>query len=60
MRLIDSFKPAELAAELGVAVSTLAGWRSKGTGPRHVLIAGRVHYLRTDVEQWLTDQINAA
>ncbi|WP_313679762.1 helix-turn-helix transcriptional regulator [Corynebacterium stationis] len=60
MRIIDGYKPAELSEELGVNVGTLANWRSTGKGPKFVRIAGRIHYMRTDVEQWIQDQINAA
>lgn len=60
MSIIDGYKPAELSEELGVKVGTLANWRSTGKGPKFVRIAGRIHYMRADVEQWLTDQINAA
>lgn len=60
MRIIDSFKPEELAQELGSTTGTLANWRSRGKGPKFVRIAGRIHYMRTDVEQWIQNQINAA
>lgn len=60
MRIIDSFKPEELAQELGSTTGTLANWRSRNKGPKFVRIAGRIHYMRTDVEQWIQDQINAA
>lgn len=60
MKIIDGYKPAELAEGIGTTTGTLANWRSKGQGPKFVRIAGRVFYLKSDVEQWLTDQINAA
>lgn len=60
MRIIDSFKPEELAQELGSTTGTLANWRSTGKGPKFVRIAGRIHYMRTDVEKWIESQINAA
>ena len=53
----DSFTPAELSEELGVSVHTLNTWRSRKKGPRFVRIAGRIHYMRTDVEQWINDEI---
>lgn len=55
----DSFTPAELSEELGVTVGTLATWRSSKPrcGPEFHRIAGRIHYMRTDVEQWLADEI---
>lgn len=60
MKIIDSFKPAELAEEIDVSVGTLARWRGQGQGPRFVRIAGRIHYMRTDVVNWVQSQINAA
>lgn len=57
MALIDSIKPDELATELGVTKSTLATWRSRGKGPEFKRIAGRIHYMRDDVEQWIDEQI---
>ena len=60
MKLIDGFRPAELSQEIGVTVCTLATWRSVGKGPKFVRIAGRIHYMRTDVQEWLQNQINAA
>lgn len=62
MRLIDSFTPDELAQELGVTKGTLATWRSSKPrrGPEFHRIAGRIHYMRTDVEQWIQEQIAAA
>ena len=60
MRLIDAYKPQELATELGVSVHTLNTWRSRNKGPKFVRIAGRIHYMRTDVQEWIQSQINAA
>ena len=60
MSIIDGYKPAELAEELGVKVGTLANWRNSNKGPKFVRIAGRIHYMRTDVQEWIQKQINAA
>ncbi|HCG3140088.1 TPA: helix-turn-helix domain-containing protein [Corynebacterium striatum] len=60
MGLLDAYKPQELASELGVSVHTLNTWRSRKKGPRFVRIAGRIHYMRADVEQWVQEQIAAA
>lgn len=60
MGLLDAYKPQELANELGVSVHTLNTWRSRNKGPRFVRVAGRIHYMRTDVEQWIQEQIAAA
>lgn len=60
MKIIDSLKPAELAKEIDVSTGTLARWRGNGRGPRFVRIAGRIHYLKSDVQEWIQSQINAA
>lgn len=56
----DAITPAELAESTGFSINTLATWRSKEKGPKFVRIMGRVYYLKSDVNQWLTDEINAA
>lgn len=46
----------QLAAMLGVEISTLADWRRKGYGPPFARLKGergRVRYLRSDVIAWL-------
>ncbi|MDK7139355.1 DNA-binding protein [Corynebacterium simulans] len=59
MQLIDSIKPTELAEQIGVTESTLATWRCRNKGPRFVRIAGRIHYMRADVEAWIAEQVAA-
>lgn len=59
MALIERFKPQELADELDVSIHTLSTWRSRKQGPRYVHIAGRVYYLKADVEAWIAEQIAA-
>ncbi|WP_312714327.1 helix-turn-helix transcriptional regulator [Corynebacterium flavescens] len=56
----DTIDTQELAGRIGIAPSTLNTWRSRGKGPKFVRIAGRIRYMRTDVENWLNDQISAA
>lgn len=41
---------AEASAYLGVAVSTLEGWRQDGQGPPFVKYGRAVRYHRTDLE----------
>lgn len=45
---------------LGVAVSTLNTWRSRGTGPKFHRIGGRIRYFKADLQAWLTEQMNPA
>lgn len=46
----------ELSESIGVAVKTLANWRSQATGPKYVKAGGRVRYRLSDVESWLTSR----
>ncbi|KAF2778583.1 helix-turn-helix domain-containing protein [Streptomyces sp. OM5714] len=52
--------PAQVAAEYGVAVRTLANWRYLGIGPKFVKLtqgrSGRVRYSRADVDAWISQQ----
>jgi excisionase family DNA binding protein len=44
---------AELAAYLGVPVSTLYFWRERGRGPRGFKVGKELRYRATDVADWL-------
>ena len=46
-------KPDEVAHQLGVKPSTLAGWRSKRFGPPFTKIGGIVGYLEAELEKWI-------
>ena len=46
--------PNEVAQAYDVTEGTLAKWRSIGRGPNYYKLAGRVFYLRSDVEKDLT------
>ncbi|MGV0807052.1 helix-turn-helix transcriptional regulator [Mycolicibacterium setense] len=51
----------ETAEFLHVPVATLRWWRHRGTGPKAFRLGVRkVMYRRSDVEQWLERQYNAA
>ncbi len=56
--------PAQVAAEYGVAVRTLANWRYLGIGPKFVKLtegrSGRVRYPRTSVAAWIADRESGA
>ena len=45
--------PAKLAEHLEVSTGTLANWRSAGTGPKYVRLAGVVRYRVDAVEKWI-------
>jgi predicted DNA-binding transcriptional regulator AlpA len=46
--------PPEAAALLRVAERTLADWRYRGVGPRHIRYSGRaLRYRLSDVDAWL-------
>lgn len=47
------YSPAELAAELGLSVQTLAHWRTLGRGPEFVKVGGRVRYRGSAVKRYL-------
>jgi hypothetical protein len=44
---------AEAAKYLGRASKTLAVWKWQGTGPRWILIGGRVFYYRKDLDDYI-------
>ena len=46
------FDRSEVAARLGVAVQTLAGWAVQGIGPKHVVIGKFARYHIEDLEDW--------
>lgn len=46
-------RPDELADQLGLKPSTLAGWRRTGKGPRFAKRGHVVLYSRAAVEEWL-------
>jgi predicted DNA-binding transcriptional regulator AlpA len=44
------------AIYLGFAPKTLADWATKGTGPKYVMVGGRVFYFREDIDAWIGSQ----
>jgi excisionase family DNA binding protein len=50
----------ELAAYLGVPVSTLYVWRQRGEGPPGFKVGKRVRYRASDVVAWLEQQRRGA
>ena len=55
----DALTPRQLEEQTGFTVATLAAWRSRGKGPKFHKIAGRVYYLKSDVQAWLESQMAA-
>lgn len=51
----DLLLPRDVANMLRVSERTLTAWRSKGKGPKHFKIGGRVRYHRSDVEEWIRE-----
>jgi len=48
---------AEVADWLGYSPRTVQGWRLRGKGPAHVVVAGKtIRYRANDVKEWLDRQ----
>jgi excisionase family DNA binding protein len=45
----------EAAEYLGVAVTTLYGWRTRQHGPRSAKVGRKLVYLRGELDRWLRD-----
>ncbi|WP_417216425.1 helix-turn-helix transcriptional regulator [Arthrobacter sp.] len=52
----DLLTVPQVAALTGLTTSTLANWRSAGTGPTPTHVGGRVRYLRHELNAWLNSQ----
>ena len=50
----------QLAAELGVPLQTVYGWRTKGTSPRGYRFGKHVRFRREDVDLWLEQHADTA
>lgn len=48
---------AELAAELDMAVMTLALWRMRQKGPPYIKVGRKILYSRTTVKDWIASQV---
>ncbi|WP_454852134.1 helix-turn-helix domain-containing protein [Promicromonospora soli] len=46
----------DLAAYLGIPVSTVRDWRTAGKGPRGVWVGKHLRYAVSDVRTWLSEQ----
>jgi predicted DNA-binding transcriptional regulator AlpA len=45
--------PQQLSAELGVPITTIYNWHSRGEGPKRLRIGGKVRYRRGEIDDWL-------
>jgi len=52
----ELWRPSRVNRETGIALGTLAYWRSVGTGPKFGKLGKNVVYRRSDLEQWLNAQ----
>ncbi len=48
---------SDLAAYLGVPVATLYGWRHHRQGPPGFKAGRHLRYRMSDVERWITEQV---
>lgn len=48
---------SEVAKMLGIAASTLRGWRANDQGPRYARIGKKIKYHPDDVKRWWDTQI---
>ncbi len=51
---------AELAEYLGVPLSTIYDWRTRGLGPRAYRFGKRLRFALSDVRSWMEEQGSAA
>ncbi len=49
------FNELEAAAQLGMSVRTLQGWRTAGRGPMLIRLGGAVRYSADDIEAFVRD-----
>ena len=52
----EFMRPDEVSLALGIHLSTLAGWRSRGIGPAFRKVGKAVMYRRDDVRDWVSVQ----
>jgi excisionase family DNA binding protein len=52
--------PQDLADFLDVPVATIYTWRHRGHGPPGFRVGRHLRYRRSDVEQWITEQLEHA
>lgn len=47
----------DVATYLGVPVSTIYQWRTRGAGPPAARVGRHLRWRRGDVDQWIADQV---
>lgn len=52
--------PHEVAETLQIPPTTLYQWRHQGKGPRAARIGKHLRYRATDLEAWVTEQVEEA
>jgi excisionase family DNA binding protein len=55
-QLPELLSPSEVAAYLGIPVSTVHYWRGKGQGPPALKVGKRLRFRATDVVRWLEER----
>jgi excisionase family DNA binding protein len=60
MRLPRLLTTRQLADLLGVPVSTIHYWRSRGTAPRAIKVGKELRFIEGDVARWLLEKRAAA
>lgn len=55
----DLLTTVEAAQLLHMKVDRLRDWRGKGYGPRSFRLGGSVMYRRTEINDWIAEQIEA-
>lgn len=53
------YTPTEAAQQLKIPASTMAFWRSQGTGPKFIKVGRHVRYTQEALEQYLAKLANA-
>ena len=52
--------PKELSVYLEIPVATLYAWRYRGQGPRSFRVGKHLRYRRSDVTDWISQQLELA
>lgn len=56
----ELFTPKELSVYLEIPVATLYAWRYRGQGPRGFRVGKHLRYRRSDVTDWIGQQLELA
>lgn len=56
----DTLDTNGAAEVIGVSPSTLNTWRSRNKGPKWHRIAGRIRYFKTDLQDYIHNEMQAA